>query len=108
MDLVMEYFKPGFWKTKALCCPELMYSECWNFWPALIKDNKTKELAMDVAIKNIEDKIKINVINYKLSKKTKKLSAFQLIFSHGVTGTLMKAKEETEDEMQNFIITKKQ
>lgn len=87
----MEYFKAGFWKTKATCCPGIMYSECWSFWPALIKDEKTKELATDVALKNIEDKIKITVINYKLSKKSKKVSAFQLIFSHGVTGTVMKA-----------------
>ena len=61
---------------------------------------------MEVAIKNIEDKIKINVINYKLSKKTKKLSAFQLIFSHGVTGTLMKAKEETENEDDEIELEK--
>ena len=55
-----------------------------------------------------EEKIKVNSINYKLSKKTNKLSAFKLNYNHGVETPLMKAKGETEEDMQTVTLTKKQ
>ena len=55
-----------------------------------------------------EEKIKVNSINYKLSKKTNKLSAFKLNYNHGVETPLMKAKDETEEDMQTVTLTKKQ
>ena len=55
-----------------------------------------------------EEKIKVNSINYKLSKKTNKLSAFKLNYNHGVETPLMKAKDETEENMQTVTLKKKQ
>ena len=42
--------------------------------------------------------------NYKVSKKTKCLSLLQLVFTHGVKSPIVKAKNETEDNMQTAIL----
>ena len=55
----------------------------------------------------MEEKIKVMSFHFKLSKKTKKLSAFKIQYSHGIQTPVMKAKDETEDDMQNVTLTKK-
>ena len=47
-------------------------------------------------------------LHYKLSKKTKKLSAIKIDFSPGVKTPLMKALNETEEDMQTVTFSKKQ
>ena len=59
-------------------------------------------------LKTQEDAIKVTKMQFKVSKQSKKLSAFKMSYSHGVEGSLMKAKDETEDEMQVCTLKKKQ
>ena len=47
-------------------------------------------------------------IHFKLSKKTKKLSAFQIQYTNGIKTTVLKAKDEREDDMQTVALQKKQ
>ena len=56
----------------------------------------------------MEDKIKVVRIHYKLSKTTNKVSAFKIEYNHGVQTPLLKAKNETEDDMQTVTLAKKQ
>ena len=41
---------------------------------------------------------------YKLSIKDNKLSAFQMLFSNGVIGKILKAKNETEKNMKIVLL----
>ena len=61
-----------------------------------------------MALKVFEEKIKVTSFHYKLSKITKKVSAFKIQYTHGIQTPLMKAKDETEDDMQTVTLTKKQ
>ena len=56
----------------------------------------------------MEDKIKISSFHFKLSKNINKLSAFKIQYTHGVQTTLLKAMNETTDDMQSVTLTKKQ
>ena len=58
--------------------------------------------------KYIEEKIKVTSIRYKLFTKNKKVNAFQMRYSHGIQTPLIKAKDETEDDIQIITLTKKQ
>ena len=59
-------------------------------------------------LKFIEEKIKVSSFHFKLSKKTKKLSALKIQYTHGIQTPVMKAKDETEDDMQIVTLKKKQ
>ncbi len=59
-------------------------------------------------LKFFEENVKVTAIHYKLSLKTKKLSAFKISFTHGIQSALMKAKNETEEDMQTVTLSKKQ
>jgi hypothetical protein len=59
-------------------------------------------------LKFTEEKIKVSSIHYKLYAKTKKLSAFKMDYTHGIQAPLMKASDETDDNMQTITLTKKQ
>lgn len=59
-------------------------------------------------MKFVEQTIKVNSIHYKLSPKTKKLSAFKIQYTHGIQTPLIKAKDETDNDMQTVMFTKKQ
>ena len=56
----------------------------------------------------MEEKIKVTHISYKLSKKAKKVSAFQIRYNHGIQTLLIKSKGETEDDLLTVTLTKKQ
>ena len=59
-------------------------------------------------LKFIQEKIKVSSFHFKLSKKTKKLSAFKIQYSHDIQTPFLKANDENEDEMQTVILKKKQ
>ena len=61
-----------------------------------------------MVLKFIEIKIKVSSFHFKISKKTKRLSAFKIHYTNGIQTTLIKAKDETEDDMQSVTLTKKQ
>ena len=94
------------WKPD--CCLGLEYIESTSFWPPFFKDEKTRESTLDFLLKFSEEDIKVASIHYKLSKKTKKLSAFKIQYDQGVKTPVFKAKDETEDDMHIIAFTKKQ
>lgn len=59
-------------------------------------------------LKSIEEKIKVSSIQFKLCKNTKRLSAFKIQYTSGQQSTLMKAKEETDDDVQTVALKNKQ
>lgn len=58
-------------------------------------------------MKFYEENIQVQSFHYKLSKETQMLSAFKIQYSHGVVTPLLKAKDETEDDMQIVSLTEK-
>ena len=90
------------------CCIGTKFIDTGSFWPMLWSDVKSREFVVSLILKFTTNNVKVNAIHYKLSKKTKKLSAFQIQYSHGILTTLMKAKNETEDDMQIVTLSKKQ
>ena len=90
------------------CCPSIKHTEAISCWPPFYKDGKTQEKTWDLFIKISAEKIKVCSIHYKLSKKTLKLSAFQIKYSHGIQMPVIKASNETEDDMQILTLAKKQ
>ena len=60
-----------------------------------------------MVLKFMEEKIKVTHISYKLSKKAKKVSAFQIRYNHGIQTLLIKSKGETEDDLLTVTLTKK-
>ena len=102
----MELLDPKeFINKESICCPGIQAISCW---PPLYKDEKTRESTLELLLKFSEEKIKVISIHYKLSKKTKKLSAFKIQYAQGIQTHVFKAKDETEDDMQTVTLTKKQ
>ena len=54
----------------------------------------------------VEEKIKVKSISYKLSNETKKLRAFKIKYASKIKTTLIKAKDETDDNLQTFSLKK--
>jgi hypothetical protein len=90
------------------CCPDLKNKDSDSFWPPLCKDEESKESTLDIILKFFESHIRVNGLRYKLSIKTGKLSAFQMLFTHGIKGSLLIAKDETETDMKTVWLNKKQ
>ncbi len=63
---------------------------------------------IELNLKFSEEYVKVISIHFKLSKKSQKLSAFKIQYNHGIHSTLMKANDETEDDMQIVTLKKKQ
>ena len=59
-------------------------------------------------LKFIEEKIKVRSFYFKLSKKTKKLSAFNIEYTQNIPTVLFVALNETEEDMQCVTLKKKQ
>ena len=98
----------GFKVKESPCCPGIQAFEAISCWPPLYNDEKAKELTLELLLKFSEEKIKVISFHYKLSKKTKMLSALQVKYTQGIQTPVFKANDETEDEMQTFTLSKKQ
>jgi hypothetical protein len=90
------------------CCPYLSCKVGCTFWPKVNQadDKNHLEESLELISKFFEQKTKLTGFRYKLSFKSKKLSAFQMIYSHGVKSTLLKALDEIEDGMINVYLKK--
>ena len=103
-----HWTNPNGYKRESPCCPGAPRTKSAAFWPSLFTDEKATKQTTELILKVVEEKIKVCSIHFKLSKKTEKLSAFQIQYSHGVQTTMMKAKDETDDDMQIVTLKKKQ
>ena len=77
-------------------------------WPEKFTNDKQKNENIDIVLRFLENRVRVSAINYKISAKSGKTTAFQLIFTHGIQGKMMIAKGETEADMKTVWLTKKQ
>ena len=92
------------------CCPYLSCRVGCTFWPKVNQEDEKNclEESLELVCRFFEQKTKLTGFRYKLSAKSKKLSAFQMIYTHGVKSTLLKAQNETEEGMITVNLKKNQ
>ena len=91
--------------SPSTCCPQKTMQEAFTWWPLQKEDNGAiPEETFDLALKWFQTRFKLQGFNFKVSKKTKCLTLLQIIFTHGVKSQIFKAKDETEDNMQNVLL----
>ena len=79
--------------------------ESVTFWPLLKQSNGfIPQETLELALKCVQHRIKFLGFNYKQVKKTKYLSLLQVVFTHGYNGPIMKAKKETENNIQSALL----
>ena len=88
------------------CCPKLTAKEGWTWWPRPKQSNGLiPEETLDLALKWFQTRFKLQGFNFKVSKKSNKLTLLQLIFTHGVKGPILKTKNEIKENIQTILLT---
>ena len=98
--------RPGFLRP-SLCCTKIACKEANTWWPLPRLEQKNRaipEETIELALKWFHTRFKLQGFNYKISKKTKCLTLLQLVYTHGVKSAIMKAKNETEDNIQTTLL----
>ena len=71
----MKLCDPNLYDNESPCCPGYTILETKSFWPPPYTDEKSEEQTKILILKFIQEPVKVSAIRYKLSKKTKKVSA---------------------------------
>ena len=100
--MIENFYKPSFFR--ASCCPRLTSSEAETFWPRLKKGTVIPEDTIDLALKWFQTRFKLQGFNYKVSKQTNRLTLLQVVFTDGIKGPIIKAKNETEENIQTVLL----
>ena len=102
--MIQELKNPEF-LHQSFCCPHITFKEAFTWWLRPKQGNGLIPAeTLDLALKWFETRFKLMGFNYKINKKTNFITLFQVVFTHGVKGPIMKAKNETEDNIQTAFL----
>ena len=89
----------------SICCPQLPAKEAKTWQPRLKQSNGLiPEETLDLALKWFQTRFKLQGFNYKVSKQTNRLTLLQVVFTDGIKGPIIKAKNETEENIQTVLL----
>ena len=91
------------------CCPGSVFKDTQSVWPPFDGEGGAKhaEITLKLILKYVEFNCKLQGFRYKVHQETYKLSAFQMLYTHGIEGPVFKAKNETEEGMTTILLEDK-